>query len=192
MWHEIRADRTLVEVMAGIPPCGPGRGHGSDLQEPGHALSLNAALRYLTAASMATQRAQRAFFQHRRAKRDCLLVPAPPEVGEPPANQNGTNELPVPRLSLKLGTRPARTPCAPASTACSPARDRESPRKCDLVAAIRAAKLPGAAPYRGPIDPDRLDRLLAERRFDDAGLAWLASLRPAHAEPERMAVAAPG
>ncbi len=25
MWHEIRADRTLVETMAEIPPCRPGR-----------------------------------------------------------------------------------------------------------------------------------------------------------------------
>ena len=38
---------------------------------------------------------------------------------------------------------------------------------------IRARKLPGAAPYRGPIDPALLDRVLAEHRFDIAGLAWL-------------------
>ena len=44
----------------------------------------------------------------------------------------------------------------------------------DLLAAIRALKLPGASPYRGPIDPELLDRVLAERRFDVAGLAWLA------------------
>ena len=37
-----------------------------------------------------------------------------------------------------------------------------------------------------------LDRLLAEHRFDDAGLAWLTGLQPAHAGPERMAVAARG
>ena len=75
MWHEIRADRTLVETMVEIPPCGPGRSHGSDLQEPEHARSLGTAIRYLTAAGMASQRAQRAFFQHRKAKRDGLLLP---------------------------------------------------------------------------------------------------------------------
>jgi hypothetical protein len=48
----------------------------------------------------------------------------------------------------------------------------------EMEAAIRALQLPGAAPYRGPIDPGRLGQLLAERRFDSAGLAWLASLRP--------------
>ena len=61
-----------------------------------------------------------------------------------------------------------------------------SPEEWDLVVAIRAARLPGAAPYLGTIDPGDLDRLLAERRFDGAGLAWLAALRPAHAEPGRV------
>src|SRR3954466_1545304 len=43
IWNEIRADRTLAEGMAAIPPLGPGRPHGGDLQEPRHALSLNTA-----------------------------------------------------------------------------------------------------------------------------------------------------
>jgi hypothetical protein len=54
----------------------------------------------------------------------------------------------------------------------------KSPEEWDLIAAIRASKLPGAPPYCGPIDPGDLGRLLAERRFDGAGLAWLAALRP--------------
>ena len=41
------------------PAFGPGRSHGTDLQEPRHAVSLNTAIRYTTAAAMATQRAQR-------------------------------------------------------------------------------------------------------------------------------------
>ena len=61
MWNEIRADRTLVETMAEIPPRRAGRSHGTDMQEPEHARSLGTAIRYLTAAGMATQRAQRAF-----------------------------------------------------------------------------------------------------------------------------------
>src|SRR5215207_4274294 len=34
MWQEFRADRTLAEVLAAIPPLAPGRPHGGDLQEP--------------------------------------------------------------------------------------------------------------------------------------------------------------
>ena len=45
MWKEVRADRQEAEVLAAIPPLAPGRPCGSDLQEPGHALSLNTAVR---------------------------------------------------------------------------------------------------------------------------------------------------
>ena len=83
-------------------------------------------------------------------------------------------------------------PCAPASTACSTAPAPKTPRNGTSIAAIRALKLPGAAPYRGPIDPGQLDRLLAEHRFDDAGLAWLAGLRPALAGHGRAPLAAHG
>ena len=92
MWNEIRADRTLVETMAEIPPRRPGRSHGTNMQKPENVRSLGTALRYMTAAGMATQRAQRAFLAHRKAKRDGLIVPAPPELAELPANQNRTNE----------------------------------------------------------------------------------------------------
>lgn len=47
----------------------------------------------------------------------------------------------------------------------------------DLVAAIRATKLPGAAPYPGPIDRELLARAPDGLGFDAAGLAWLASFR---------------
>ena len=76
MWKEIRADRVEADVMAEIPPCRPGRSHGTDMQEPRHALSLGTAIRYATAAGMATQRAQRAFLEHRKAKRAGLILPA--------------------------------------------------------------------------------------------------------------------
>ena len=130
---------------------------------------------------MATQRAQRAFFQHRKAKRDGLLVPAPPELAEPPANQNCTNEntrepdrplaLPAPaephsqnctnELPTPRQPRPAPDPLA----ALRARLDRllagpgpSDPEEWDLVAAIRALKLPGAPPYRGAIDPGQLDQ----------------------------------
>ena len=83
MWHEVRADRTLAEVLAAIPPLGAGRPHGGDLQEPRHALSLNTALRYLTAAGMASQRAQRAFLAHRKAKAQGLVLPVPEVMAAP-------------------------------------------------------------------------------------------------------------
>ena len=75
MWLEIRADRTLVETMAEIPPVARGRSHGTDLQDPRHAAALGTALRYQTAAGMATQRALRALLTHRKAVKDGL-VPA--------------------------------------------------------------------------------------------------------------------
>ena len=59
MWHEIRADRTLVETMVEIPPCGTGRSHGSDLKHPEHARSLGTAIA-TEDEGMASQRAQRA------------------------------------------------------------------------------------------------------------------------------------
>ena len=101
MWNEIRADRTLVETMAEIPPCRSGRSHGSDLQEPENARSLGTALRYMTAAGMATQRAQRAFLAHRKAKQTGLILPAA-QPAEAPANQNCTNECMVRPRSARL------------------------------------------------------------------------------------------
>jgi hypothetical protein len=55
---------------------------------------LNTALRYLTTATMASQRAQRAFLQHRKAKQAGLLLPERPLAL--PANENRTNDLPAP------------------------------------------------------------------------------------------------
>jgi hypothetical protein len=95
MWNEVRADRAMAEVMAHIPPIGPGVSHGPDAQEPAHALSLSTAVRYQTAAGTATQRAQRGFFAYRTAKLHGLIVPQPtPADPAPtePANENRTNE----------------------------------------------------------------------------------------------------
>ena len=79
--------------LAAIPSLAPGRPHRGDLQEPRHALSLNTALRYLTTATMASQRAQRAFLQHRKAKQAGLLLPERPLAL--PANENRTNDMPA-------------------------------------------------------------------------------------------------
>ena len=178
MWNEIRADRTLAEVMVAIPPLDEGRPHGGDLQVPAYALSLSTALRYMTAASMATQRAQRAFLAHRKAVRDGLLGP---ETAAPrAANENCTNE-----------SRPRRLrepdPLAALRARLDRLLDGPGPRtseEWDLVAAIRAAKLPGAPPYRGPIEPALLAQALDGLGFDAAGMAWLAGFRPPSGERE--------
>ena len=184
MWNEIRADRMMAEVMARIPPGAPGHGFGSDAQEPAHALSLGTAIRYQTAAGMAAQRAQRAYFAYRRARLEGLIQPRP--TAAEPANQNYTNELPAgtnePGGAPGNGTDDLRRQSAPQPILALRARldallQRAEPASAadlDLLAAIRALKLPGAAPYHGPIDLELLDQVLAERRFDVAGLAWLA------------------
>ena len=45
----------------------------------------------------------------------------------------------------------------------------------DLAAAIRAARLPGAPPYRGPLDRKLLDEALQGFSLDAAALHWLAA-----------------
>ena len=179
MWNEIRADRTLAEVMVAIPPLDQGRPHGGDLQEPRHALSLNTAIRYMTAASMATQRAQRAFLAHRKAKRDGLIAD---EHAAPsrPANENRTNENPADAAKC-TNERRLRLPDPLAALRARLDRLLDGPgpktdADWDLVAAIRAVKLPGAAPYHGPIAPDLLAQALNGLGFDAAGMAWLAGL----------------
>jgi hypothetical protein len=92
MWNEIRADRTLSETMAAIPPAGPGCSHGADMQEPAHGRAMGTAIRYMTAASMASRRAQRAFIAHRKAKRAGLILAAEEPVAQAAA-QDCTNGL---------------------------------------------------------------------------------------------------
>jgi hypothetical protein len=63
----------------------------------------------------------------------------------------------------------------------------------DLVAALRALKLPGGAAYDGPIDRDLLARALDGLGFDAAGLAWLAAFPPpAAADPPAPRLATAG
>ena len=58
MWKEIRADRTEAGVLTRMTDEGA---LGRDLGDKRNALSLGTAIRYGTAAGMATQRAHRAF-----------------------------------------------------------------------------------------------------------------------------------
>ena len=112
MWLEIRADRVECDVMAEIAPL-PERSHGSDLKEPANATSLGTAIRYRSGAGMATQRAQRAFYAYRKAKKDGLVaVPVP--AGDAPAVAAPANaNEPAPAL------RGEAAPFVPASEFCT-------------------------------------------------------------------------
>ena len=118
---------------------------------------------------MATQPAQRAFMAHRKAVRDSLLEPQP-QAPNDAANENCTNENPPRR-------RPLPDPLAALRARLDRLLDGPGPRTAadwDLVAAIRAAKLPGAPPYQGAIEPVLLGQALDGLGFDAAGMAWLA------------------
>ena len=115
MWKEIRADHTEAGVLTSMSSDGA---RGRDLGERRNALSLGTAIRYTTAAGMATQRAQRAFLAHRKAKKAGLILPSPRQRAEctnelpatdarpEPASQNCTNEFPT------VPPRPAIDPLA--------------------------------------------------------------------------------
>ena len=193
MWNEIRADRTEAGVLTAIPR---DEGHGRDLKDARNRLSLGTAIRYASAAGMATQRAQRAFLAHRKAKKAGLILPvaaAPANctndfVPAEPAHPNRTNDFPPPR----------RLP-EPDPLAALRARIRRlldgteptDPAQRDLAAAILAVRLPGTAPYRGPLDLQLLDQALQPLHFDAAALTWLAGLARAApaASPLRTRVA---
>jgi hypothetical protein len=59
-----------------------------------------------------------------------------------------------------------------------------APSNTTLAAAILAVRLPGAAPYQGVVDLQRLDDALVPLQFDASTLAWLAGLaRPIQLSP---------
>jgi len=113
MWKEIRADRTEAGVLAAIPLDGD---RGRDFQEAGNRLSLGTAIRYASAAGMATQRAHRAFLAHRKAKAAGLILPAPAA-----APADCTNGFPAAAGAASPGCRTARArrSCARPTTRCS-------------------------------------------------------------------------
>jgi hypothetical protein len=90
MWQEIAADRLEAEALAAIAG-GEGRPFqgGLLLESPANRATLHTVLRYQATASCAVGRAMRLLFQHRRAKRDGLLL-----VPDEAADEICTNELP--------------------------------------------------------------------------------------------------
>jgi hypothetical protein len=81
MWQEITADRLEAEALAAMAGGEGERFHGGLLSEaPANRATLHTVLRYQATASCAVGRAMRLFFQHRRAKRDGLLVPDHPNA----------------------------------------------------------------------------------------------------------------
>jgi hypothetical protein len=185
MWKEIRADRTEAGVLTRMTDEGA---LGRDLGDKRNALSLGTAIRYGTAAGMATQRAHRAFLAHRRAKQKGLLVPAtaaePVEctndltAGAIPCHaesKNCTNELPPtplhPPADPLIALR-ARTAGLIDGTALPETAAR------DLALAIQAVRLSGAAPYQGQIDLKLLDCAFASVPVDAATFTWPETMVP--------------
>ena len=103
MWKEVRADRAEAGVLARMASEGD---LGCCLGEERHALSLGTAVRYATAAGMATQRAHRAFLAHRKAKQQGLILPAREPV-EVLVDQNGTNDFPGHAAAVGIPPSPA-------------------------------------------------------------------------------------
>lgn len=179
MWHEIRADRTQAGVLTAMPL---DAGHRRDLADARNRLSLGTAIRYASAAGMATQRAHRTFLAHRRAKKQGLILPAraaaPAECTNDftpaePAPANRTNDFPQPRRLPEpdpLAALRARIQRLLAGT------EPADPAQRDLAAAILAVRLPGAPPYAGPLDLTALDKALEPMRLDTAALTRLAGL----------------
>jgi hypothetical protein len=93
--QEIKADRLEAEALAAMAG-GDGRPvHGRMLLgASANRATLHTVLRYQSTASCAVGRAMRLFFQHRRAKRDGLLV-----LEEESAGANRTNDFPRPDLT---------------------------------------------------------------------------------------------
>jgi hypothetical protein len=105
MWQEIQADRLEAEALAAMAG-GDGRPFhdGMLLESPTSRATLRTVLRYQASASCAVGRAMRLFFQHRRAKRDGLLVPSDvdctnelrPSADADPANDDAAPIEPAP------------------------------------------------------------------------------------------------
>ena len=185
MWMEIRADRIQAEVLADIRPACPGRSHGSDLQDRDHAAALSTVIRLATAAGCASARAQRAFLAHRKARAADLIGPALTRTAEPGRTAARTCEP-------ERAARPRTSEPEPGWAGPVPANDADPvdalrrrilgllagpgprrPDEHDLATAIRAARLPGAAPYGGKLDRGLLETALAAFTLDEDALRWL-------------------
>ena len=96
-------------------PAAPAAATAPTRRSPAHARSLGTAIRYMTAAGMATQRAQRAFLAHRKAKQAGLILPAAERRGSRPIRTARTNSWrspatpPRPRRPRHTSRQNART-----------------------------------------------------------------------------------
>jgi hypothetical protein len=171
MWQEIAADRLEAEALAAMAG-GEGKPfHGGLLLEsPANRATLHTALRYQASASCAVGRVMRLFFQHRRAKRDGLLL-APDDAA---ADEICTNELPPPKAAPANDDADGRE--APPTTAATPQARTNEPTGIrhdlpPLPPGFAAAPEETAPPVEPPPVP-------ANRTNDFPGPA--ASTAPAH------------
>jgi hypothetical protein len=151
-------------------------------------------VRYATAAGCATRRAQRAFFEHRKARLAGLIRPA----AEVPERENGTNDFAA--VAAPPDPRPAATSPAATTLTAAPA---PAPKKCtndflptDPLATLRARldrSLGGPGPRR-PV-PDERGPAAALRALGPHGVVprpGQADLTPLGGAPQLLAVDAAG
>jgi hypothetical protein len=155
MWQEITADRLEAETLVAMAGGDGEPFHGGLLLEaPANRAALHTVLRYQATASCAVGRAMRLFFQHRRAKRDgLLLVPdeaertndLPPLPEATPANDDASAPEPAPAASAaaeSAAARPGRTN--------EPTGFRHDMPPLDPRDLLPAGSLPPAPPTRAP------------------------------------------
>ena len=178
MWNEIRADRTEAGVLTAMPLDGA---RGRDLKDARNRLSLGTAIRYASAAGMATQRAQRAFLAHRKAKQQGLILPVAASAAECTNDfaALGARDRKIARTISRRRAAARPDPLTTLRARIKRLLDGTEPPDAvqrDLAAAILAVRLPSAAPYQGVVDLQRLDDALVPLQFDASTLAWLAGL----------------
>src|SRR4051812_32541174 len=176
MWKEIRADKQEAEVLAAIPPLAPGRPCGGDLQQPGHALSLNTAVRYATAAGMAVQRAQRAFLAHRKAVRAGLVLAGAAAAPAEAANENRPNDWPEPRGRGVGGPPPPPRPPAERPRKAKAADAPLPEAELDDAAWLASLPVVEADPEREALRREKLLQVLPEEVRRTIGHAPLSGI----------------
>jgi hypothetical protein len=152
MWQEITADRLEYETLTAMAGRDGEPFHGGLLLEsPANRATLHTVLRYQATASCAVGRAMRQFFQHRRAKRDRLLV-----MGDEITDEIRTNELP-PSGAIPANDDDGDRPEAPRAEPTPQARTDEPtgfrqgmPPLPPSFAATPEATMPPAQPIPAP------------------------------------------
>lgn len=175
MWKEIRADRLEAEAMLALPP--PGSPDAAE-PAPSPALSLGTAIRYASAAGMATQRAQRAFLEHRKAKRAGLILPAT-------ECQERANEL-APSPPARTAPTGSNTAWPDLPPAVQPPANDAGPAPASCTNDFRPAESDAAPAAGSRLDTRPDGRMVAHRPLAAVGHA--GPPRPPSSTPKHVSV----